>query len=239
MDKNSMVFWYPQIEAAGIPTPRTYLTYVEGDVDSVLDGDESEAFLEVVRRLGDAGDGIGWPCFLRTGHGSGKHQWNDTCYVPARSELAQHVFNLIEWSHVVDLMGLPTNAWAIRELLQTEPLFHCQAYGNFPVTREFRYFVNEDGLIVHHQPYWPDMAVEQGRPDDPAWKLKLHNANQRTSAERAQLRDLAHMSWQAVGGGYWSIDILQDANDQWYVTDMAEALRSFMYDPETQADMNP
>lgn len=235
--------WQPLLERAGIPTPRTVLVSTNCDLIELCDGKRPAGFAQFIRSLRNAVRGVGVPFFLRTGYGSGKHDWSRTCYCPSDDvkTMEAHVCALVEWSHTVDMLGLPTNVWAVRELLETKPLFICTAYGGFPVVREFRFFVKDrpahpkrHGFVEHVQPYWPIDACEQGRPDREDWREVLAEASKISIPEYEDLRLLAFLSHAAVGGGFWSVDVLQDASGSWWVTDMAEGARSYRYDPETQ-----
>lgn len=229
-DLTSLVYWFPKIEAAGLPVPRTHIVEAACDLTVALDGVTPECWDVFITDLAATGDEVGWPAFLRTSHGAGKHSWERTCFVPRRELLGHHVGALVEWSATVDLVGLPTRTWAIRELIDTRPLFRCRRYGNFPVVREFRVFTLA-GDVVHVQPYWPPDAVKAGHPDDGAWRRKLALASCLTSVEADQLGALALRADRALGGGYWSIDFLQSATGEWWLTDMAEGERSFQWDP--------
>jgi hypothetical protein len=230
VDLNSLAFWFPRIEAAGLKVPRTEIVETSIDLMDLLDGQTPARWAGFMFDLEAAGDRIGWPAFLRTGHGSGKHEWNRTCFVGSRAVLSQHVSALVEWSACVDMWGLPTNVWAIRELIATAPLFVCSGFGGFPVTREFRFFVRGD-KVEHAQPYWPPDAVEEGYPTDPEWRDKLAAASKATPVEYGALCCTALAAVEAVGGGHWSVDMLEDAGGDWWLTDMAEGDRSFRWEP--------
>lgn len=229
-DRNDLAYWFPPIKDAGLPVPRTVIVPTDADLTGLLDGATPDGFADLVAELAAAGDSLGWPCFLRTGHGSGKHDWAHTCYVSARWLVAPHVAALVEWSHIVDLMGLPTSTWVIREMIDTVSLFTCAGYGGFPVTREFRLFVR-DSDVVHIQPYWPPDAVGQGRPDRRDWQALLEWASELDHDERLELNGLAVRAAEALGGGYWSVDLLQDRDGGWWLTDMADGDQSFQWSP--------
>jgi hypothetical protein len=229
-DRNSLAFWFPKIAAAGLRVPATRIIRANDDLVVLLDGEKPPGWDDLVDELVAAGNEVGWPAFLRTGHGSGKHEWDRTCFLPGPSDVAHHIAALVEWSCCVDMFGLPTDVWAVREMLPAPPLFRCEGYCRFPVTREFRLFVR-DGRVEHVQPYWPPDAVEQGRPSDPDWRTKLERASALTQPERAALELIAATAGQAVGGGYWSVDLLEDVGRRWVVTDMAEGDRSFRWEP--------
>jgi len=239
--RNCLGFWFPLIEAVGLPVPKTEIVRSVADLTSLLDGEIPPGWYEFLDQLLAAAERIGYPCFLRTGHTSGKHSWKDTCHVPALSALGQHVFNLVEFSVICCVVGLPTEVWAVRELLPTEPVAIFPGYGDMPLCREFRAFVEGAEVCCIH-PYWPWEAVERGCQVEhvvdwedwdrgigheipvglrEAWE-KLCELDQSTAAI---LGNLASRAGRALGGG-WSVDLLETARG-WYVTDMAEAHRSW------------
>lgn len=250
-ERNCLSFWQPKLEAAGVPTPRTTIIRTDVDLTLLLDGilPPEEGWEEFLSLVQAACFDHGLPCFLRTGQGSGKHDWLATCFVPDAENVGRNIVSLVEWSHLADIMGLPHDVWAVRDMLETEPLFRCGRYNGFPVTREYRMFIRggrdgprgRSGLpfydeIEHFQPYWPPDAVEQGGPDRDDWRDLLASAARITDDEATGVANLAYRAWQAVGGGYWSIDMLQDRHGKWWVTDMALGERSFRYEPECFGD---
>jgi len=145
-------YWYPRLEAAGLPVPRTTIINAPKDIINILDGHTPEGWTDFESALQSACYNHGLPCFLRTGYGSGKHQWGETCYVTDPNTIADHVYHLVEWSELVSMIGLPYDVFAVRTLIKTRPVF--KAFLGFPVTREFRVFAR-DGAVEHTQPYWP------------------------------------------------------------------------------------
>lgn len=231
---NDLAYWFPRIEAAGLPVPKTRLVSTNVDLMSLLDGVEPEDFNVFEAYLRAAAEEIGYPCFLRTGHTSGKHDWRDTCYVPNAEALGRHIVALVEASALAGIMGLPTDTWAVRELIPNVPLFTLDDYCGMPFVPEWRLFANETDL-VHWQPYWPLDAIEEGRPSAPNWREIVSDFFVAASTDQT-LRDLSLMAVraaQACDGGLWSVDFLWSAvTGTWWLTDMADGDRSFRYDPE-------
>lgn len=236
-DSNCITFWLPKLEAALLPVPATHIHLAAHEQDPVtlLDGELPENYGMLCLNLRDSCEAVGFPAFLRTGHGSGKHLWAKTCFVQEDDDIAYHVLNLVEWSHVVSPFGLPTHIWAVRRMIETDRLFAMAAWNGFPITREFRFFVF-DGQIVHRQPYWPPAAIEEpiltGQPTPPDWREKLERASQLRDGEQLILDELAKQASLAVPG-YWSVDMLQARNGSWFITDMAMGEASFKWDPAT------
>lgn len=208
----------------------------------------------VVAGIRAAADQLGgYPVFLRTGQTSGKHSWDRCCYLTESSAVPRHVAALIEFSEMADFMGLCYRYWCVREFLPTIPQAVLPAYGNMPVCREFRFFAhssNRGGTVDCFHEYWPRKSLEQGFPRKrcPAPPKGAVSLLTETTLEAAHdlppdfdelcrnlswlpacftsvLCALARAAAQALGGA-WSVDILETRKG-WFITDMAEAGKSF------------
>ena len=224
-DRNCLSFWFPRIRDAGIPVPKTTIVRTDLQLSYLLDGETPEGFEGFLDEIGKACDEIGYPLFLRTGHTSGKHRWSDTCFLKNKESIPSHIANLVEFSALADFIGLDDSVWCIREFLETNPIGFCPDYGGMPVNREFRFFV-DDGKILCRHSYWPLKALNQGglSGDFPfGWYEEFCKL-----PEGSELDDIAKKAGIACGGR-WSVDILETAKG-WYLTDMAEADRSFHWD---------
>ncbi|MDF2434873.1 MAG: hypothetical protein JWP44_4504 [Mucilaginibacter sp.] len=229
IDRTCISYWFPVIEANGIPVPKTRVIRTDAPLWNLLDGEPVpglDAFLEQLR--GAIKDVGGPPAFLRTGHTSGKHDWRRTCYYAGEHLLEYHVFCLVEYSHLVDLMGLPTDVWVARELLPTEPAFI--AFNGMPITRERRYFVR-NGVIIDHHPYWPPNAFDRTEITVPDWQDRLAAISQESPEEVQELTDLSTRVSRLLDG-FWSVDWLWVPSRGWICTDMAEGDRSWHWTRE-------
>lgn len=229
-DKNDLAYWFPIIKSAGLPVPETKIITTDVDLAVILDGKLPKRFYTLVAEIKSAADAIGYPCFLRTGHGSGKHDWQETCYLTNQWDIVPHIGSLVEWSHAVDMFGLPTNTWVVRQLIPTAPLFYA-FWGNMPITREFRLFVR-DGIVETWQPYWPPDSLDGEVHNCPDWREVLKQASRLSLAEYNVLEPMTLAAGLALGG-YWAVDWLQAADGSWWLTDMAEGDRSFRWNPAT------
>ena len=221
-------WWFPRIEAAGVPVPRTKLLKMppaaREDIYAMFDGkdvkDGMPAFADEVRA---AAAEFGYPFFLRTDYTSGKHNWANTCFVGSPEDVLLHIFNIVEFSECAAFIGLPWTNWAVREMLPIMPISICKAYGNMPVCREFRFFV-DGGKVQCWHTYWRLHALEQG-------SINVNSVDAFRLLSRMDRRDedrlvaLAEQAGRAVGGA-WSVDVLDTARG-WFVTDMAEAHKSY------------
>jgi hypothetical protein len=215
-------YWFPILQGTGVAVPKTEIVETDLDLTMLLDGKHLDGFDRFIADLEAAGEKIGYPAFFRTGQGSGKHLWTQTCFLKEPSDIPAHVFNLIEWSECVDFFGLPYQTWVMREFLQLRSNFI--AFDDMPINRERRYFI-KDGAVICSHPYWPKFAIE-GHTADPLWEEKLDGLNTSSTSETLTLHKLATTVAQAFKGG-WSLDFAQDMQGNWWAIDMAPAFRSF------------
>lgn len=242
-DRTDLAYWFPLIKRAGLPVPETKIITTEVELIHLLDGGPINGYPVFITELKDAVTSIGTPCFLRTGLGSGKHSWNDTCYLTDVDNVPDHVYSLVEWSHTVDFFGLAHDTWVVRRLIPTTPLFYA-FWGRMPITREFRFFVRGE-TIEHIQPYWPPGALEDYVHDCPDWRERLAEASRLDGVDLRICREIAQFAARVLaadafvnppddnGGDFWSVDLLQDKYGGWWLTDMALGDQSFRWDPET------
>lgn len=226
--------WFPRLALSGVPVPRTIIIPTGVELVQLLDGRTPDGFGPFIKDLEAACAAFGYPCFLRTGQTSGKHQWNETCWVMSADELPQRVAALVEFSHVCDFMGLPENIWCVREPLKTEPQF--TAFRGMPITRERRYFI-ADGRVKCRHPYWPAGAFK----DEPSgWQDKLTAMNVESDAEVDELIALSERAGRMFKGE-WSLDWLHTIDRGWVAIDMARAETSWHWPscPNCPKGMHP
>lgn len=224
-DKTCLSYWFPKLAASGVLVPPTRIVTTEDELVVLDDGETPPHWTTFLAGLRNAADEVGgYPVFLRTGHGSGKHDWLETCFVPFPEVFGQHVYAIVVWSNIVDMMGLPTNVWAVRKMLPMLSTF--TAFGGFPVNKERRYFI-ESGKVRCHHPYWPPYSID-GHTAEPDWQAKLAALNEETPDEVALLTRLSEQVARAFDGdGAWSLDWAQTRDGDWYAIDMAEMHRSY------------
>lgn len=220
--QNCLSYWFPLIEAAGLPVPKTIILPAPESIGAWAygEGQPPEAFFDSIAR---AGKEIGWPVFIRSGQTSAKHSWKDSCFLPDSQSIPSHVRSICEYSELCCLSGIPYDVFAVRQFLKAAPRFH--AFNEMPITREFRFFVR-DGVIEHVQPYWPPEAID-GNTEDAEWASKLAEMNKITPEEMETLSRLS-LKANAVVPGFWSIDWLE-TEDGWFLTDMALGEESFRW----------
>jgi len=220
--------WFPLVEAAGLPVPKTRIIHGGDDLFREVYGESSQSLAPLAERIREAATELGGPpIFLRTDHTSAKHGWNETCYVANLDLVEHHIVSIVEHSENVDICGLPTDTWVAREMLNTKLLFRAFR-GRMPITREFRYFVL-DGQVLWRQAYWPEEAVFFiPEDDDGANRSALAAASILHLGERAEL-DALSLKASAALPGYWSVDWLETTDRGWVLTDCAEGDRSYKW----------
>lgn len=245
IDKTAMNYWLPRLLAARLPVPRTHSWEMPPDAAACVwagfDGDagtpeQQQAFTTFLTDFGAIIREVGLPCFIRTGHSSGKHNWSETCYLTSADPvvLGAQVRNIAEYSELAGMMGLPWSEWYARKLLPTIKYGVCPRFGGMPVAREFRVFVDGPEVVCIH-PYWPECALIQGgwQPAADAWPKTIPDAMEALSAisrnDEFMLRRLASRAGTACGGA-WSVDLCECDGHVWYITDMAEADKSFHWE---------
>ncbi|MFA6046457.1 MAG: hypothetical protein WC718_15840 [Phycisphaerales bacterium] len=238
VDQNCISYWFPKLEALGVPVPKTRILRVPEELDdiyAVIDGMPSRAASWVAREVAEAVPEVGgYPAFLRTGHTSGKHDWERTCYLADGEDILSHIRCIIEYGEMAALIGPPVDVWAVREMLPVDPLFHA-FYGHMPITREFRCFIR-DGALDAIVPYWPPSSIRQ--PDSDQWAERLRAASMVSGLEPDIILSLLDPIMDAFPG-YWSVDVLHtlDVTRPWVITDMALGDDSFRWDGDFEADL--
>lgn len=225
-DKNCLSYWFPRLEGAGLPVPKTEIIFTEVQLLDFCDMEIPKGIEGLERAIKEAGDRLGWPCFLRTGQTSCKHNWEKGPFLESDEDIRDHIIEITNFSGIVDLN---MHVWCVREMLPTKPLYRCTKYGNMPVVREARAFVS-GGRVLYINPYWPIKALEEGQPDKSDWASNYENDHGFSEPCLDSIRELAKAANTAVPGD-WSVDIL-DVDGDWYITDMAIAQLSYGYKPE-------
>ena len=219
---NCLSFWYPQIKDLEIKTPQTMIVeFNYNDLLNSLEDNISDSFKESLKKVEEACDAIGYPCFIKNSLYSGKHSWKYTCFVENRSKIKSHLKNLTDDCYCV---GAGDSLFIIvRKLIETSPAFY--AFEDMPITKERRYFV-KDGKVTFHHPYWIPKAIH--KPSCIDWEDKLTQLNWESDEEIQLLTHLSEKVSNAIDGA-WSVDWLQDIHGDWYLIDMALEHNSFKW----------
>lgn len=217
---NSITFWLPRLQNLNFPVPKTIIVNADIDLGHLLDGKLLKGSERFFKELGRAIEIVGFPAFLRTEMTSNKHDWKNSCFIKnEKVNLASHVRNLIEMSHIASIdRGMDYNFFAVREFIETEKVFNYFD-GRMPITKEVRVFVR-DGKIECKHPYWPEDIFEGITKKKIAKVRELSKEDDKTTDQMA-----SYVS--KLFSGYWSIDLLKAKNGEWYCTDMAIGEKSW------------
>lgn len=194
-----------------------------------MDGTKPPGFDDFIDKLRNAVLQISksGPWFLRTGVFSGKHNWKNTCYLSDLSRLPQHVINLVEFSHLVDMFGLPHNVWVVREFLTLTNICLMPRYGDMPLSREYRCFVKNGDIQCIH-PYWPIDSIKQGLGREPTKDELAELREYNIDNKNPQMFEICQQVAKIFNNdGGWSVDLCETSDGEWYVTDMAVAQQSW------------
>ncbi|SMB97817.1 hypothetical protein SAMN00808754_1962 [Thermanaeromonas toyohensis ToBE] len=227
-----------------VPKPETII--VETGYRPLLKMLDGEPLPEDIKaRIIDATEQLGYPLFVRTDMASGKHDWQNSCYVASSAKLWSNIYRVVEFNEIADILGLQPEALVFRKYIPLEAAFKA-FYGRMPVAKERRYFVR-DGKVECHHPYWVAEAIGEWwyRVNDLAvkypdkigllpenWPSILAELNRETPEEVELLTAYAEEIGRAIGEGYWSVDFAKGQDGVWYFIDMAEGEQSWHPDHE-------
>ena len=232
---SDMGFWYPAIKDI-VRTPRTFGPIIPEvnpllllDPLSSLEKEQQEPEAAGLKKLFDEvtenAEKMGFPCFLRSGQTSAKHEWKHSCYLKSADDVKTHIHAITDISGCADL---PLLTFWVRELIPTKREF--TAFNGMPITREFRLFV-EKGTVTHIQPYWPQKAFEREDFIESGWQEKLLSMSQIHADELEYLVKKTQEIGLRLPQNGWSVDWLS-GEDGWFMIDMAHAAASFCWQPD-------
>lgn len=232
-EDNSLLYWFPKIQKLGIPYPKTVMQKITKntwELAPFIDGDHTP-LKDDLSGLHKAAREIGYPLFMRTDECSNKHDWAKTCYVHSDQYLENNIANLIEFSYIADMFGLPIRAFVFRKFIEMKTIF--LAFDGMPVNPEYRFFIKNGKVICHHW-YWIKEAIRKG----PNKVNLLHNWEELLDQSRKDsekylplLKDYAQRVADEFDG-FWSVDFCQGADNWWYLIDMAKG--SVSYHPKNE-----
>ena len=219
---SSMLNWWPKIKGLDIPQPKTKIVGLSNEDRQSLWGllDMKELPKALSSEILEVANSIGYPLFMRSDQGSGKHQWNHTCFVKDRMHLFGQLTRLVEW-HETLFPPMPFGAIIFREYIDMDSKF-C-AFEGLPISPERRYFIN-NGDIVDSTSYWPEDSIRFYKStkeyEDLPWRDLLEEMNKETPEEIELLTKYA-LEVARFFKDYWSVDFCRSLNSKWYLIDMA------------------
>lgn len=217
---NSALTWFPPIEAAGLPVPRTiFVPFYPNSLFPIVDGKPAIDF--PMDHMVRACEEIGYPVFIRTDLSSAKHDGPSAYRADSPDDLWRCVSATFHDNAMKDLAPF-VRAFMIREWLNLDGSF--TAFRGHLISREWRLFVDKSGVKCSHF-YWPVEAIED-HTKEPKYR-ELLDALSSEPNEMRTLRTMAEAAVNAIGHGDWSVDLARDVSGKWWLTDMASSRSSW------------
>lgn len=222
--QDSFLAYWPKIRKLPIAQPRTEIILLtKSEFEITFEGVPKTLTRQIEDRIKNY---FSLPVFLRTDQSSAKHDWENTCYYDGTKPLKEHLFNIFQFNHCADVIGLRFLAVIIREYIPMASRFTA-FWGNMPVNPERRYFIKDGDILCHH-PYWIPEAIEscKAKPSLTNWYEHIEQLNYESEEEIKLLSNYALMVASVIDG-FWSVDFCKGANGKWYLIDMATGRHSW------------
>ena len=208
--ENRMEYWFSKIPKS-IPHPKTEIIMINPKWTE--DGNNMIISEEEFKKIEEESNKFNFPLFMRGSETSGKHDWENMCFVKSKEEIRSKVIALIEDAMLKDI---GCSSIVLREYVEMDGTFTA-FWGKMPVNTERRYFV-KDGKVICHHPYWIEDAIKE--PSVENWKGLLKQHNTESDKEILFLTKYAEEISRNFEG-YWSIDFCKSKEGIWYCIDMA------------------
>ena len=245
--KNNMSYWLPKVEECGIEIPLTKIfnvpqnvVYQFGCIDDR--SKQQEAFEtiynwvkeEVIPNLPFELTSL---CFIKNGAFSNKFDFKTCASAGNTLDITKSLIDINYLSMLYDTGG--NTEFAIRQRIHYNYATTPCIYNGMPLQNEYRIFYDFDNkkplYIVNYwdwdycyesisREYTDKIIYEHTYP-----KLKEHYEN-----NKDKVMQFVHEHMQNVQGldGIWSVDILEDMDNEYWLIDMAEGHRSAYWNPD-------
>lgn len=230
--RTSSMWWFPRVEAVGLPVPKTLHVPCEGlDLARLMDGETPDGYEEMLNSVRQAADTIRYPVFIRTDQTSAKHDGPKAYRCEGPGDLPTALFYTFDHAFMAGVNQF-VRAVMVREWLDLRAGF--SAFHGHRIAREFRVFANAGVERTCLHPYWPETAIEFWSEDEPdKWREVLKRQNTIDTYESAMLRVMARRAADECGHIHpaWSVDLAQRLDGSWVLIDMACAEVSYHPEP--------
>lgn len=248
-DVSSALYWLPRVTRAmsGVVPPTVTVEYDHRNELLALFGEKYDDALtmQLLGRLREAAEHIGYPVFIRTDQASAKHDGPTAYLARGEADLLHVVRRTVEDMEMKFGFGGPTpRAFLVRKYLTLNASFSAfgQEGRRHPIAREWRYFANQEGVACRHF-YWPAEAISEAHSPTELvldWRHRLAIlADPLSKDEDEALARLAHLAASVCPDApAWSVDFAQDQDGKWWLIDMAHAAQSWHPDGCPHGDPN-
>lgn len=221
--KSCISHWYKTVSRV-IRTPSTRIVRLQGHLEPPGMGEPlASGVLEqqLLSLLTPAVDDVGGlPCILRSGHTAVKHCWRETCLIEDWGQIVPNALRIAEASRTREYGKLPTDVWAVRQIVPTRPL--VKTYQGLPVCPEWRIIVQGDNVIDCIAKWTPE-EIHAGQPVSREWidqfdaYFHLRDIDRKWAEQAAKAAGLALA--RAGDTETWEIDVIKDQWTAWWVLD--------------------
>lgn len=236
-NENNFSKWYPKIKDCGIRQPKTAIFDVPDDVikafymeHQVEDTETVYTWVkdQVMANLPD--DLRKRPIFVKNSVYSNKFNFKSCAIFP---EVHQLTTSLIDINYSALTLGADgSNEAVIRERIFYDRTKTPCIYNGMPLRNEFRVFYDFDAhKVLYTVNYWDydycSQAIEHIITDKIIFDAMRYSISQGFSNNVAKVEALVDEHMKSVDlKGKWSIDILKDESDCFWLIDMALAANS-------------
>lgn len=231
-DRNSMLYWYPKIKDLGIPMPETeFFLLSEEEIDSPMETDWTPMSIlsilqdipttEIQERVQSLP--------TQTAHIRGDYKASRLMGGEGREitmEPQRIDYEVLELLDSLMMTRFPTRAIAVREWLDLKT--YGESYMS-SICSEVRFIVDEGEVLGGFVDVYED-DFDRSFSEQDTQEI-LNDIESSLEADREQLVEWAEGAGKALGDS-WSVDFIQDVEDNWYLTDMA--LYGLWYDVEEE-----
>ena len=256
--ENDFSFWYPKIKDCGIPTPLTFYTklpsaeeepeYVKRLYEAFYmehpkeDEEIVRAYLEerVIPKLKEMG--LTGHVFVKNGRFSNKFNANGTCNLYGLHELYRAII-LINYEAIC-CGAEGADEIVVRKFIESPAGMTPCIYNGLPLRPEFRVFYDFDTREpIFTANYW-DYDYVYPHLYHATDKIVFEHERERLEGVYAHFKDAVQDkvadAMRDVQGltGQWSVDVLMDEREKFWLIDMAIAQRSAYWEqrPEGYAE---
>ena len=241
-DVHNVSYWFPKIKDCGIKVPETFVKQIpedlfghlfmdhpEKDIDCVYNWVENELMPSIPKSL----YGL---VFVKNGAFSNKFDFS-TCSVRCNVlELTRAIIEINYASLMFDTGG--NTEIVIRERIPFDESKTATIYHGMPLRNEYRIFYDFDNhKALYSANYWDWSycyeAISRNVTDKIVYEKVYNELHAHYIFNQDKVMKLVEEHMKDVNlSGIWSVDILEDEQEEFWLIDMALGYRSAYWNPE-------
>lgn len=242
-DVHNVSYWFPKVKDCGIKVPDTFVKQIpeemlkhlfmdhpDEDIDYIYNWVKTELMPSIPKEL----RGL---IFVKNGAFSNKFDFN-ICSVRYNAlDLTKAIIEINYASLMFDTGG--NTEVVIRERIPFDERITPTIYNGMPLRNEYRVFYDFDNKkALYIVNYWDwdycHDAISRNVTDKIVYESAYASLEKRYEEHKDCVLDGISQKLTTIEGfkGIWSIDILEDENEHFWLIDMALGYRSAYWDPE-------